>query len=177
LSKVKDNVLDLQLEKAKSTLLGNGPYISIDPNIGGIIDTLNPTFNPVFGIAGKLAGRKFSSHIRSWGLKLDFSFRLQMIFLIRPPFKELYYNEPIELGKGIDIQSGFHLTWVSFKNYPGGVLMAGIPIGLGAGISFITDGVLIPQDTGAPIPKRMPHHVKAVVHTEETAQVVEKVKH
>lgn len=62
--------------------------------------------------------------------------------------------QPIALGRGIDIAwPPFHLTWASFKDTSGGVLMFGLPVGLCAGVSLVTGGVLHPVPGPDILPK------------------------
>jgi len=144
---VKDDTLELQLEKSKSRALMIGPIISFDPNFGLFFDRLNPIINTTFLAVGQLFKRKYQMDLTTAGIKFDLSVRSQFIFFFRAPFKQMYYHEPIKLGRGLDVQWVFHLTWCSFAETSGGVLMVGIPIGLAAGISLVTGGQLNPVNS------------------------------
>jgi len=144
LHKVKDKGLYLQLQKSRGTKLLQ-PSVGFDFNLAFIFDTLNPTIKTKLVACGEITERVYRAAIKGVGPKFDLSLRSQLILVFGPPFKQLYYHEPIELGRGIDILWGFHLTWVSFKNTSGGILMMGFPLGLALGISYIWGGVLTPQ--------------------------------
>jgi hypothetical protein len=81
----------------------SGPEVGIDPNFGFFFDTLNPSVTLGFLAVGKHLQRSYEARISTVGLKFDFSLRLQLGFLWRPPFKKLYYKEPIPLGRGFDL--------------------------------------------------------------------------
>lgn len=151
LSKLQDQTLILFFEKSnsirKKTQLfflllyqtiflkkGNadylGPMFYFDPNVGFIFDTLNPPIRFKFFSAGELQIRDYQASIRSIGLKAELAVRAQTAFAFHIPFSDLYHHKVINLGRGIDIAFGwFHLTYASFQDSSGGILMGGITIG------------------------------------------------
>jgi len=125
-------------------------------NAGLIWDTLNPDIRTKFMCGGQLFRRAYQGELKTVGLKIELAARLQTAFIFRPPFKPLFYHQPIELGSGVDIATfGFNLTWVSFKHSPGGLLCFGVPVGLTWGISYVRGGKLIPvtdpENTSIPL--------------------------
>lgn len=144
-SKIKENVLELHLEKSRSKELYMGPMFGADFNYGLILNTLNPKLYTRFLAAGKLFRRPYQASIYCIGLKGEISFRCQVAFFTRPPFKDIYLHQPIELGRGFDIAwPPVHLTYASFKNTSGGVVLIGVPLGLVFSLSLVKSGILIP---------------------------------
>jgi hypothetical protein len=122
----------------------------VDPNFGFFYDRLNPVIRLPFLAAGQLFKRMYQADITTVGIKLDVSIRCQIVFSFRTPFKPLYYHEPIQLGRGLEVVWGIHLMWCSFAETSGGILMFGIPVGLAAGISYVTGGTLVPVEPQDP---------------------------
>jgi len=147
---METDLIELELEKSRSKALFIGPVISVDPNFGVLWNRLNPIIRLPFLACGQLFKRKYQADIISVGLKFDLSIRCQVAFMYRAPFKQIYYHEPIQLGRGMELIWGMHITWCSFANTSGGILLVGIPIGLAAGVSYITGGTLVPVETSNP---------------------------
>ncbi len=116
----------------------------MDPNFGFFYNRLNPVLRLLFQASGDQLERKYQADITTIGLKADVSIRCQMVVCYRVPFRELYYHEPIKLGRGFEVMWGLNVMWCSFADTPGGIFMVGIPVGLAAGISYITGGNLVP---------------------------------
>jgi len=166
-----DHTIALELEKSRSKALVIGPQISVDPNVGIIYNRLNPVLRLPFLACGQLFKRKYQADILTVGLKLDVSVRCQVFFCFRTPFRALYYHEPIRLGRGMELVWGLHVTWCSFADTSGGILMVGVPVGLAVGVSYITHGMLLPMQVedaneNFPVPTEprgkeiLPHHTK-----------------
>jgi len=143
---IEPDLIELELEKSRSKALFIGPIISVDPNFGILWNRLNPIIRLPFLACGQLFKRKYQADIVTVGFKVDLSVRCQVAFMYRAPFKQIYYHEPIQLGKGLELIWGMHITWCSFANTSGGILLVGIPVGLAAGVGYITGGFLNPVD-------------------------------
>jgi hypothetical protein len=63
-----------------------GPSMSMDFNLGLILDTLNPNLRVDYRAAGVLHRRAYTARIRTIGLKADISCRMQGSWLRIPSF-------------------------------------------------------------------------------------------
>lgn len=134
----------------------SGVAFACDPNVALIGDTQNPSFTAIFkDQQGNIKSRIFDALITSYGLKIAFSINLNFIFFTgNVNFEES--NKVLELGTGIDISGSFLrpiseylpgllFLYAPFKNAPGGIVMAGIPLGIAGGLSVVTGGTLTPR--------------------------------
>eukprot|EP01080_Neovahlkampfia_damariscottae_P010588 gene10588-3106_t len=146
-TKIKNDTLTLKLEKSSSTSRYAGPFTNFLFNFGLLINNMQPTLRVKMNTVAGTIERVFDGYFKGIGLTVDCSVRCQGFFFIRSPFHDVYWEQPIELGKGIDIAFPFalHITYMSFKNTSGGVLMIGIPVGFAAGITYFEGGSLIPK--------------------------------
>ncbi len=119
--------------------------------------------------------RSYQGNIQTVGLKIDLSLRLQVGFMFRTPFKRLYYKQPIELSRGVDVvvPGICHITYAKFKETSGGILFIGYPLGLSGGFSFVTGGQLVPIENEADgiIPKPPQETGVHVLTSEEHEQM------
>jgi hypothetical protein len=121
-----------------------GPSFVVDPNVGVVLDTLNPIVRFRFDAAGQVVSRVYRAFIHTIGPRLDLSVRFQAAFVMRLPFAPAFTQAPIALGRGIDICWGLCITIASFRDTDGFLLLVGVPLGLSVGASFIRGGSLVP---------------------------------
>lgn len=121
-----------------------GPSVVVDPNIGFLLDTLNPIIRMRFNAAGASVTRVYRAHIRTVGLRFCCSIRTQAAFVFRMPFTPVFTQQPIPLGRGVDLCWGLCLTFATFQNHAGFVLLVGVPVGLSVGASLVRGGTLVP---------------------------------
>jgi len=140
-----DDTLEFQLEKTEQPQGKFGPNWSLDTTIGLIAYKLNPNLILTYNVAGFTVQREYKANLQTVGIKQDFAFRAQFIWINNAPMKAIHKREQIEIEKGIDVIWGFHVTYATFKNQPNGaMLLVGIPIGFSAGIGKIAQGHLHP---------------------------------
>lgn len=134
----------------------SGVAFACDPNAALIGDTQNPSFTALFKDQnGNVKTRIFDALITSYGLKIAFSINLNFIFFTGDiNFEDS--SKVLELGTGIDISGsilrpispylpGLLFLYAPFINAPGGIVMAGIPLGICGGLSIVTSGTLTPR--------------------------------
>jgi hypothetical protein len=123
-----------------------GPFPNFNFNYAFIMNNMSPTVRVKMNTVAGTLERSYKSYFKGYGINIDFSMRCQALTFLRSPFPDVYWKRPIELGKGIDIAFpfAFHITYMSFKNSSGGILMVGIPVGFAAGITYFQGGSLIP---------------------------------
>jgi hypothetical protein len=122
----------------------SAPTFVVDPNVGVVLDTLNPIVRFRFDAAGQVVSRVYRAFIHTIGPRLDLSVRFQAAFVMRLPFAPAFTQAPIALGRGIDICWGLCITIASFRDTDGFLLLVGVPLGLSVGASFIRGGSLVP---------------------------------
>jgi hypothetical protein len=135
----------------------SGFSFALDPNLGLIWDTQNPSFTAIFKDArGNVKSRIFDALIYSIGLKYAFSINFNFIFFTGDIDFE-NSTKTLELGTGIDISlttifpplaalpASIFVLYAPLKNAPGGLVMVGIPIGYAGGVSMVTGGTLTPR--------------------------------
>ncbi|MBM3893712.1 hypothetical protein FJ365_04930 [Candidatus Dependentiae bacterium] len=120
-----------------------------DPNLAFFYNNQNPTFTMTYvNPKGEVKSRTFESSIESWGLKIELSVRIDMIFFTGTNIDFLETDKQIQLGTGIDITFGcIGLVYVPFLNAPGGMLILSGLLGVGGGTSLVTGGYLRPIST------------------------------
>lgn len=123
---------------------------SLDWNFAWFYNNQRPRINVAFkNNLGQFRYREFWSEITSVGFKLQFAYKLNLIFVTDTDFNFYDSNKVIELGSGIDLSASFFwgldITYADFLNAPGGLLVVGIPLfGSFPGISLVTGGRLVP---------------------------------
>lgn len=162
-----------QLENQATQVIANGNDIlkqfkisgwsySISPNVACILDSQSLHF-PIFytNSTGETKQRIYQASFKSIGLKLQCALKLYLIFFVNTNFDFYNSNETIQLGHGIEaLLPVQHLlkmfgiskslcpvnpevTYISFTNTPGGLLLIGIPLGInpfGLNLSYVTSG-------------------------------------
>ena len=128
-NKQNENKLKTIAKKLKDYKV-TGFSFCIDPNFAFIYDSQNPTFEVKYkNEKGEIKKRKYESYIQSIGLKLEFTFKFNLIFFLGTDLDFYNTNKEIDLGYGIDIDSTFcDITYANFNNAPGGILIIGIPV-------------------------------------------------
>lgn len=125
------------LEQIKNSIVENlkdfkvsGMAFTVDPNIALIYDSQNPKFKLTYkNSKNEQKTRIYKSKIKSWGFKLELTFKLNFIFFTGTDFNFYDSEKEINLGYGVDISSNLvDFTYVSFLNAPGGMIIVGIPI-------------------------------------------------
>jgi hypothetical protein len=143
---VQDTNIDLRLSKASEIPTYLGPSWSVDPNVGFVYDMLDPYLRFNYVAAGQQETRSYVSEINTIGPKIDLSFRLQLSFLRNTPFELLQKYKPLEIESGFDfIFLWLSFTYIKLKDSPASVILVGVPVGCGAGISLIRGGRLTPN--------------------------------
>jgi len=139
----------------------SGVAFCIDPNVGLIWDNLDPEFSITYqNAAGQKKVRNYQASIDTVGLKLDVSFRFNLVFFTDSANDYFESNKVLELGQGIEIGDwplrmlipglnllpvGTGLIYAPFKNAPGGLLIIDLNIGLGGdGLCLVQGGTLTP---------------------------------
>lgn len=104
---------------------------------------------------GHFKSQKFKGSFKSLGPKIDLSpIKCNVIFFTKSDFNYLQSTKEIKLGWGVDVVCcplkasraplTLSLTYVSFLNAKGGMLILGLGLGYGVGASIIYDGLLTP---------------------------------
>jgi hypothetical protein len=121
-----------------------GPSVVVDPNVGFLLDTLNPVIRMRFNAAGFPVTRVYQAKIRTVGPRFCCSVRTQAGFVFKMPFKEVFEQRPIPIGRGIDLCWGLCITLAAFQDYAGFVVLVGVPVGFSVGASLIRGGTMLP---------------------------------
>jgi hypothetical protein len=121
-----------------------GPAVVVDRNLGFLLDTLNPVVRMRFNAAGFPVTRVYQAKIRTIGPRFCCSLRAQAGFVFRLPFKEVYDQRPIPIGRGIDLCWGLCITIATFQDYAGFVFLIGVPVGFSVGASLVRGGTFLP---------------------------------
>ncbi|MCK4651115.1 hypothetical protein KAT08_02970 [Candidatus Babeliales bacterium] len=156
--KEKTQAIIKSLRKFKIT----GIATTVDPNLALIFDIQNPILQVIYkNSIGEIKTRKYQALVKSIGLKLEFDFKIDLIFIVGTDFNFYDSDKTIELGPGIDLKTNIiDFTYASFNNHDGGMIILGIPI-LGelsnfltygislclVGISYVSGGYLIPIES------------------------------
>jgi len=123
--------------------------IDIDPNVAFLIDHQTPHMVVHYrnheGLGKK---RKYAIKVWSVGLKIEFAIRIELIKITSSLFNYYDTNKIIKLGKGIEVTSvfgsGFTVLYCGIKDFDGGLLISGFPLGFSMGFSIVTGGSLVP---------------------------------
>lgn len=76
----------------------------MDPNFAFFYDNQNPCFNVTFkNSAGEIKTRGYQADITSWGLKLEFDIKLNIIMFVNTNLNFEESNQELHLGTGIDL--------------------------------------------------------------------------
>lgn len=164
------------LEDCLSQYRVTGYAFTVDPNGAFFSDEQNPSFEVYFQAPGSNAfkKRRYNASINSFGLKIQFAIKLNLVFFTDTAFDFYSSDNEIELGTGIDLGlssylvlgSMFNLDWLKrsvtpqlnftyapFKNAQGGIVIVGLTLGFdfdfGSGLgcsnlSVVTGGKLTP---------------------------------
>ncbi|MFH0898513.1 MAG: hypothetical protein V1855_02965 [bacterium] len=130
-----------------------GWSLTADANIALFIEHQNPCFDVQFiNDRGEFASKRFQAHINCIGTKIEAAIKIDGIFIVGTDYR-FFNTKCIQLGTGIDLNisaliAGMGLTYVPFKNIPGGMLIiaALIPLISIPSIALVTGGVLLPLD-------------------------------
>lgn len=127
-----------------------GYSFAVDPNFAFFIENQNPAFAIYYkDQAGNVKIRDYQANINTIGLKLELSLKLDLIFFVNTDMNFFDSNKEIKFGNGIDTNLamlfGFGVTYASFADMPGGMLILSLPLFLAApSLSLVTGGSLIP---------------------------------
>ncbi len=127
-----------------------GYSFAVDPNFAFLIETQNPAFTVYYkDQAGNVKMRDYQANINTIGLKLELSLKLDLIFFVNTDMNFFDSNKEIKFGNGIDTNLamlfGCGVTYASFANMPGGMLILSLPLFLAApSLSLVTGGSLLP---------------------------------
>ncbi|QQR49442.1 hypothetical protein IPF37_01175 [bacterium] len=127
-----------------------GVSFAVDPNFAFFVETQNPEFTVQYkDQAGNVKMRSYKANINTIGLKLELSLKLDLIFFVNTDMNFFDSNKEIKFGNGIDANIamffGCGVTYASFANMPGGMLILSLPLFLaGPSLSLVTGGSLIP---------------------------------
>ncbi len=125
----------------------------IDPNIAFILDHQTPSFTVYYENGkGQVKRRKYDAKIWSIGLKAEFAIRVEIIKIISSGFNYYDSNKEIHLSKGIEFSlatgPGLNFLCCGFEDFDGGLVIAGVPLGISGGLSIVFGGSLVPvQDS------------------------------
>jgi len=158
--------IKLMLEKALEGYKVAGLSFCFNLNKAFIKDTQNPQFTVSFvNVIGQQRKRTFRAEFVSYGFKYQLALKADIILIVSDDINFANTAEPIELGYGVDLSIGisydgvlrlrqdawyraipFDITYVSFKNFSGGMFIFGPTLRLTApiGFSIVTGGTLIP---------------------------------
>ncbi len=145
------------LRQAKETLIEKlkqyrvtGVCFDVDPNLAFFVETQNPDLNVTYcdGYGNKKV-RKYTSKIDTIGLKIEAAIKIDIIFFTDTAFNFYDSDKVIEIGTGIDANisffGGIGLTYASFSNAPGGLVIVSIPLFFAfPSLSIVTGGTLTP---------------------------------
>ena len=135
--KLNNNAFTQEQQNAAKTLAKKlqdykitGWSFCIDPNFALIWDTQDPEFQVTYkNSQGETKVRNYESEINSIGLKLELDFKLDFIFFTNTDINFYDSNKEIELGSGFDLTTNIvDITYVSFENMPGGLIIIGFPL-------------------------------------------------
>lgn len=154
------------LEKALEGYNVAGLSFCFNFNKAFIKDTQNPQFIVSFVNAlGQKRRRTFQAEFVSYGFKYQLALKANIILIVSDDINFANTAEPIELGYGVDVSVGIpydgrvalirdawtwaipiDITYVSFKNFSGGMFIFGPTIRFTAPMCFsvVTGGTLTP---------------------------------
>ncbi|QQR49443.1 hypothetical protein IPF37_01180 [bacterium] len=127
-----------------------GYSFAVDPNFAFFIETQNPEFTVQYkDQTGNIKTRNYRAKINTIGLKLELSLKLDLIFFVNTDMNFFDSNKEIKFGNGIDANIamlfGCGVTYASFADMPGGMLILSLPLFFaGPSLSLVTGGSLIP---------------------------------
>mmetsp|Transcript_4006 Transcript_4006/g.6000 ORF Transcript_4006/g.6000 Transcript_4006/m.6000 type:complete len:129 (+) Transcript_4006:459-845(+) len=94
--------------------------------------------------------RLYSMQMVGYGPMMEASLRAQGAFVFNAPTDQIARALPVRLSFGVDmVVFGFHFTFTKFYGRFGGIFLAGVPVGIGLGVTPLTMGYLVPA-TRAP---------------------------
>ena len=161
------------LNKALEGYTVAGFSFCFNANKALIKDTQNPCFTVSFAnVLGQERKRTFQAEFVSYGFKYQLALKADIILIVSDDFNLANTTEPIELGYGVDLSVGIpyeydgnfitaliprdawigaiplDITYVSFKNFSGGMFIFGPTLRLTAPLCFsiVTGGTLTPVD-------------------------------
>ncbi|MBY0353817.1 hypothetical protein K2W90_05635 [Candidatus Babeliales bacterium] len=146
-----------ELEKAQEVLLTKlrsykvtGFSFCIDPNFAFFVETQNPEFTVQYkNQSGEIKMRNYQAKINTIGFKIEASIKLDLILFVNTDMNFYDSNKAIIIGNGIDanlsLGLGVGITYASFANMAGGMLILSIPLLLaGPSLSYVSGGSLTP---------------------------------
>ncbi len=145
-----ENIKDELISYLRSFVANGIDFIEIDPNFALFYDEQNPDVIVSFkNPTGEVKTRKYALKIWSIGLKFEFAIKIVAITIVGSGFNYYDTDKVLKLGNGIDLAlaygPGIDLTYSKIESVGNcGVLIAGIPLGLSGGISYVFGGEMTP---------------------------------
>ncbi|MBX9831071.1 hypothetical protein K2X40_03870 [Candidatus Babeliales bacterium] len=146
-----------ELENAQQTLLAKlrsykvtGFSFCVDPNFAFFVETQNPEFTVQYkNQYGEVKMRNYQAKINTIGFKIEASIKLDLILFVNTDMNFYDSNKEIIIGNGIDanlsLGLGVGITYASFANMAGGMLILSIPLLFaGPSLSYVSGGSLTP---------------------------------
>lgn len=123
-----------------------GIDVEIDPNIALIIDKQNPNFTVTFkNSEGKIKKRKYALTIKSVGIKIECSIKIDVISIFGKNFNYYDTSKELKLGPGVDVGiSWLSLTICKIEELGCTLLLFGPVLGILGSISYVFQGTMTP---------------------------------